>query len=148
MRNYLAASFVALAIIYAAPAGAGESIWTHNGSTVRWVSSGQNRWIYYVEPRPGLAAIGVQPGTLLFEGRRIGKNLVGTAFVFNANCMPAPYPVEGEIYSETDVTLEGAVPVVDSYACDVLSHSWENQNASLRFRTIDRLPPVVARGWR
>ena len=27
------------------PAGADESIWTHNGSTVRWVSSGPDQWV-------------------------------------------------------------------------------------------------------
>jgi hypothetical protein len=29
------------------PASGGESIWTHNGSTLRWVSSEQDRWLYY-----------------------------------------------------------------------------------------------------
>jgi hypothetical protein len=37
----------------ASPASAGESIWMHNGSTVRWVSSGEDRWMYYLEPPTG-----------------------------------------------------------------------------------------------
>jgi hypothetical protein len=69
------------------------------------VSSGEDRWMYYLEPRPGLAAIGVQPGTLLFRRHRSGNILAGTAFVFSENCPPAPYRVEGVIYSETDVGL-------------------------------------------
>lgn len=108
------------------PARAGESIWTHNGSTIRWVSTAQERWMYYLAPRPGLLAIGVEPNALLFHGWRIGYRLVGTAYVFSSNCRATPYHVEGTIYSETDVTLEGAVPVVDPYTCGVLGYTWEN----------------------
>ena len=132
----------------ASPARGGESIWTHNGSTVRWVSSGQGRWLYYLKPRPGLIAIGVEPGTLLFEGHRIGNVLSGTAFVFSENCPPAPYRVEGVIYSETDVKLDGAVPVVDPSSCQVVDYTWDSHSAALRFHyvmTIDRAP-VVAHG--
>lgn len=135
-------------LMFAPPATAGESIWTHNGSTVRWVSSGQDRWLYYLEPRPGLAAIGVEPDTLLFQGRRIGNTLVGTAYVFSENCPPTPYPVEGIMYSETDVTLGGAAPVVDPGSCTVLGYTWDNYNASLRFHYVmtPPRPPFVARG--
>ena len=45
--------------------------------SVRRVSSGEHLWMYYLQPRPGLAAIGVQPGTLLLQGQRIG-NMLGT----------------------------------------------------------------------
>lgn len=100
-----------------------------------------------MEPRPGLAAIGVQLKTLLFQGRRI---LSGTAFVFSENCPPAPYKVEGVIYAETDVRLDGAVPLVDPDSCQVVDYTWDSQNAALRVHfvmTIDD-PPVVARGRR
>ena len=104
--------------------------------------------MYYLQPRPGLARIGVQPGTLLFQGQRIGNILSGTAFVFSENCPPAPYKVEGVIYSETDVKLDGAVPLVDPVSCQVIDYTWDSQNAALRFHyvmTVDRAP-VVARG--
>jgi hypothetical protein len=143
-------ALAALTAFPASPARGGESVWTHNGSLVRWVSSGEDRWLYYLEPRPGLAAIGVQPGTLLFQGHRIGNILSGTAFVFSENCPPAPYKVEGVIYSETDVRLDGAVPLVDPDSCQVVDYTWNSQNAALRFHfvmTIDRAP-VVARGRR
>ena len=100
---------LAAIIAFASPTRGGKSIWTHNGSTLRWVSSGEDRWMYYLQPRPGLAAIGVQPGTLLFQGQRIGNILSGTAYVFSENCPPTPYRVEGVIYSETDVRLDGAL---------------------------------------
>ena len=88
-------ALAAISAFPASPARGGESIWTHNGSTVRWVSSGQDRWLYYLKPRPGLIAIGVEPDTLLFQGHRIGNILAGTAYVFSENCPPTPYPVEG-----------------------------------------------------
>ena len=106
--------------------------------------------MYYLEPRPGLAAIGVQQGTLLFQGQRVGNILSGTAFVFSENCPPAPYKVEGVIYSEADVRLDGAVPVVDPVSCQVIDYTWDSQNAALRFHyvmTVDRAP-LVARGRR
>jgi hypothetical protein len=137
----------AIAAFLASPANGGESIWMHNSSMVRWVSSGEARWIYYVDPRPGLP---VQPDTLLFEGQRLGNRLVGTAYVFSSACPPTPYTVEGIIYSETDVSLYGAVPVVDTDSCDVVDYTWDSHNSALRFHyviTIDRAP-VVARGSR
>ncbi len=143
--------WIALAAMAAFPTSAargGESIWTHNGSTIRWVSSGEDRWMYYLQPRLGLAAIGVQPGTLLFQGQRIGNILSGVAFVFSENCPPAPYRVEGLIYSETDVRLDGAVPVIDPDSCRIVDFTWDSHNAALRFHyliTIDRAP-VVAQG--
>ena len=138
--------WIALAAMIASPASparGGESIWTHNGSTVRWVSSGQGRWLYYLKPRPGLIAIGVEPGTLLFEGHRIGNVLSGTAFVFSENCPPAPYRVEGVIYSETDVKLDGAVPVVDPSSCQVVDYTWDSRSAALRFHYVTVLIPCI-----
>ena len=76
-------ALAAMITFSASPARGGESIWTHNGSTVRWVSSGQDRWLYYVDPRPGLPVV---PDTLLFEGQRIENRLVGTAYVFSSVC--------------------------------------------------------------
>ena len=132
--------------VAALPANGEESIWSHNGSLVRWTSSGQDRWLYYVEPRPSLAATAVRPGTLLFQGQRTGNILAGTAYVFSENCSPTPYHVEGVIYSETDVRLDGAVPVVDPYSCEVVDYTWDGNNAALRFHyvmTIDQAPYVA-----
>lgn len=123
-----------------------ESIWTHNGSLVRWVSSGRNRWLYYVEPRPALAAIGVRSGTLLFEGQGAANILVGTAYVFSENCSPTPYHVEGVIYSETEVRLDGAAPIVDPYSCEVADSTSDSNHAVLHFHymmTIDQAPYVA-----
>src|SRR5712691_8956614 len=80
---------------------AGESIWNHNRSIMRWVGVGQERWVVYLDPRPGLREVGVQPGTLLFRGRRIGNWMGGTAHTFSAGCGAAAYWVEGPIHSDT-----------------------------------------------
>jgi hypothetical protein len=141
-------AFAVMIAISTIPARTEESIWTHNGSTVRWVTSGEDRWLYYLEPRPELLAIGVEPDTPLFRGKRFGDRLVGTAFVFSASCPPAPYPVQGIVISETDVTLEGPAPVVDPASCVVVDYTWDSYNASLRFRYVmtPERPPFVARG--
>lgn len=149
-RAILGICIAALLLIasFTIAANAEESIWTHNGSTVRWVSSGPDQWLYYLQPRPELLAIGVRPDMPLFRGKRIGDRLVGTAYVFSAHCPPTPYPVVGILFSETDVTLEGPTPVVDPGSCVVVGYSGDNPNASLRFQyvmTPDQ-PPFVARG--
>jgi hypothetical protein len=120
-------------LIAATTALAGESIWNHNGSIMRWVGVGPERWVSYLDPRLGLRAVGVQPGTLLFRGRRIGNWMEGTAYTFSAGCAPAAYWVEGSIYSDTDVTLQGPTPIQDPYSCAVIGYSWYSPNTVLRF---------------
>jgi hypothetical protein len=117
----------------ATTASGGESIWNHNGSIMRWVGVGQERWVLYLDPRPGLWAVGVQPGTLLFRGHRIGNWMGGAAHTFTAGCGPAAYWVEGIVYSDTDVMLTGAAPVQDPYSCEVIGYTWHSPNAVLRF---------------
>lgn len=73
-RAILGICIAALLLIasFTIAANAEESIWTHNGSTVRWVSSGPDQWLYYLQPRPELLAIGVRPDTPLSKGRGLG----------------------------------------------------------------------------
>ena len=97
----------------AAPAAA-DSCWMHNGSLMRLVAQGNERWFYYEQPRQVLAAGGVQPGTLLFNGRKVGNGYVGTARVFSKYCPGAPmeYSVKGPVEpNQTTVTLFGDRPI-------------------------------------
>ncbi|WP_316858856.1 hypothetical protein [uncultured Cohaesibacter sp.] len=73
-----------------------DSCWWHNGSLMRLVASGNQRWFYYERPRAGLA---VQPGTLLFNGTNRNGYYVGTARVFSKYCpgTPLAYAVEGPV---------------------------------------------------
>ena len=73
-----------------------DSCWWHNGSLMRLVAQGNNRWFYYERPRAGLA---VRPGTLLFDGVKQGNWYSGTARVFSKYCPgnPMGYYVEGPV---------------------------------------------------
>ena len=84
-----------------------DSCWWHNGSLMRLVAQGNNRWFYYEQPRAGLA---VGPGTLLFNGQKQGNWYVGTARVFSKYCpgSPMPYHVEGPVApNQLKVTVQG-----------------------------------------
>jgi hypothetical protein len=107
---------------------AGESIWDHNGSKIRWVSDGNSRQAYYLEPRPDLARLGIHPGQLLFEGYRRGNVIEGRAFTFKPGCPPLGFPVSGKLLSETTFDLKGTAPRRDS-GCDTTS----SVNKVLRF---------------
>ena len=120
------------------PARAGESLWSHNGSTMRWHSSGQYRRISYYNPRPGLP---VSPGTVLFEGQRVGNTMFGTAYVFKRGCPPAPYEVSGNINpaNQTHVVLFGAAPIRQRGGCRVVGYTNNSRNARLEFNYIQRM---------
>ena len=135
------AALGALAVMMAAsilPVRAGNSLWSHNGSTVLWQSSGQQRIVTYYNPRPGLP---VRAGTVLFEGMRQGNTMFGTAYVFRSGCAPAPYEVSGEIdpANQTLVVLYGAAPIRERGGCRVIRYSRNSGNSRLVFRYLQRM---------
>lgn len=75
------------------------SCWLHNGSLMRLEDSGNQRWLYYENPKPSLRPAGVRPGTLLFNGRKDGNWYSGTARRFSKYCIGTPleYYVEGPV---------------------------------------------------
>lgn len=89
-----------------------DSFWDHNGSLMRLVAQGQDRWISYESPRQGMADQGVVPGTLFFDGIRVGNSYQGTARVFSRNCaQPMTFPINGTVFNERMIVLEGLRPV-------------------------------------
>jgi uncharacterized protein len=110
------ACVVALAILFGgvlfvfSGAAAAETVWTHNGSTIRWVSEGSDRKAYYQIPKAGLRAIGIIPGQLLFEGHRRGDSIEGYAYSFKKGCPPSPFAVSGKVVSESQIVLNGRTP--------------------------------------
>ncbi len=98
------------------------SLWTHDGSLVKLMSSGNERRFLYEQPRPELRTSGVTRGTLLFVGRRVGDRLAGSAYVFSAGCAPAPYKVAGTISSEAQFELSGHAPTRASASCRILGY--------------------------
>jgi hypothetical protein len=103
---------LALACICLASPGCADSFWDHNGSLMRLKASGSTRSFVYETPRAGMAEQGVQPGTLLFDGKRTGSGYSGIARVFSRKC-PAPmsYPMTGRVLGEKTVVLEGMRPI-------------------------------------
>jgi len=77
--------------------GGAASHWSHNGSSLYLVAEGDRRRFYYEAPRPGIATQGVERGTLLFDGQRVGNNYQGTAYVFDRQCGKFPYAVSGAV---------------------------------------------------
>src|SRR5579863_2694224 len=100
----------------------GTSLWEHNGSTLSLASNGAARKFFYEKPRKGLSDVGVQPGTVLFEGRRIGYQYTGRAYVFSRSCGALGYDVAGPVASDDrSVTLRGMAPIVDQ-RCNVVDY--------------------------
>jgi hypothetical protein len=133
---------IVLVLLGSSFAHAGESIWLHNGSTIRWVSNGTSRRAYYAEPRAGLDKIGVHPGQLLFEGYRRGDIVTGRAYTFKPRCPPLSFSVSANLLSETTIDLRGIAPRRD-LGCDVTSFV----KTDLRFEhlpTTGESPPIYA----
>jgi hypothetical protein len=125
--------------IYGAPATAAyamapTSTATHNGSLMDvYELRGGRLEIRYAEPRPGLANIGVTPGTLLIKAVRVApEKLEGTAYMFTSGCPALPYRVTGDVDRFGNILLSGSVPVTD-YACNIVGYNWKSHNAYLRF---------------
>jgi hypothetical protein len=113
-------------------ARAGDSIWSHNGSAIRWVSEGESQTAYYLEPREGLLEAGVQDGQLLFEGSLKATELEGRAFVFKRGCPPEAFPVRATKVSESEIVLDGVQPVRGGDGCQTTSH----RKTSLLFQVV------------
>jgi hypothetical protein len=124
-------SVAALLLVSATAAYAQPQQWLfdHNGSLMSWQQDGPNIWIVYVDPRPGVVAVGVRPGSPLFVGQWTQQGLVGLAHVYAAGCPAFPYPVNGGYASRGVIVLHGAAPVVDPYTCSVLWYTWDSANA-------------------
>jgi hypothetical protein len=117
LSRVTAVFFILLGSSYA---HAGESIWIHNGSKIRWVSNGASRRAYYEQPRAGLDKIGIHPGQLLFEGYRRGNLVTGRAFTFKPGCAPLSFSVSANLPSETTIYLKGMAPKRE-LGCEVTS---------------------------
>ena len=104
-----------------------------------WESSGDRRWVWYYALRDGLAGSGVRPGTLLFEGRRVGRRMEGTAYTFSGPCGPAGFPVDGPIGARDEsVAMEGTAPRRDE-ACNV----YDRRTERLAFEFLSMQPDGV-----
>lgn len=107
---------------FAATRDAASSLWNHNGSTLYLVADGDSRRFYYDVPRPGVAEQGVTPGTLMFEGRKVGSNYEGTAYIFSKRCGRSTYAVSGKAAENGPrVEMAGQAPQLDA-SCKIRGH--------------------------
>ena len=99
-----------------APAFGGDKVtlWDHNGSAMAYESGpGDRRVIWYWNPRSALTNAGVRRGVMLFEGRKRGGTVEGTAHIFRNGCGAYPYAVSGPVSNNSErVTMRGQRPVV------------------------------------
>ena len=118
------------------PSVPGRSYWAHNGSTLYLVANGNSRELYYDKPRPGMAAVGAQPGSLLFRGTFANGNYTGTAFIFSKNCGSLPYQVSGPVTNNYEtITLRGQAPSADA-SCNVTKTTPDTLEFALCVKTI------------
>jgi hypothetical protein len=124
MRVFSAFLLLALTAVWAVDglAQGAATLWDHNGSQVYLSSSGPLRQFRYQAPVSDLLQLGVQPGTLLFDGRRNGNQYSGTAYVFSKLCGALPYAVAGPVSpDERTVTMYGKAPLVNTN-CHVIGY--------------------------
>src|ERR1700676_3466567 len=114
----ISSPFFCLALIAMTADGAAQGAstrWNHNGSLVSLSATGARRQFHYQSPAADLLQIGVQPGTLLFDGRRDGDKYSGTAYVFSKACGARAYAVAGPVSpDQRAVTMSGKAPIVNS----------------------------------
>ena len=98
------------------------NLWDHNNSVMRLEASGATRRFYYQQPREGMLQAGVQPGSLLFDGRQVGNQIAGTAYVFARRCGQQPYQVEGGVSADGTIMMHGNAPRVNWSTCQVVGY--------------------------
>lgn len=101
---------------------AGETYWNHNGSTMKLVADGSRRRFLYEDPKAVLREVGVDSGTLLFDGTRTGNSYTGTARLFSPRCGVVRYKVRGNTgEDQRSVVLSGRAPQLGA-SCNVVGY--------------------------
>ena len=97
----------------------GRSQWVVEKSMVYLEPTGDKRQFFLIEPSLELTAQGAQPGSLLFDGRKIdNSSYEGKLFVFAGRCGTRDYDVAGRITNDDQtVTLVGMAPRIDLESC-------------------------------
>jgi hypothetical protein len=95
------------------------SQWKHNGSIMSMSEEQGSLEIAYVQPRPGMSAVGVRADTTLFLGQRDGDQVEGTAYLFNPNCGPLGYQVKGQFLNGRNTLLLSGMSPRISRGCEI-----------------------------
>lgn len=107
--------------------------WDHNGSTMALEASGPLRRFIYAEPRAGMKTVGATAGDILFNGRAVGNEYRGVAYIFNKRCGTYPYRVRGPIAADyRSIVMIGNAPRINS-KCEITGY----RNDRLEFTLLD-----------
>jgi len=89
------------------------SFWTHVGSIVKLEAAKNRRKFTFYQISAPMAALGVKPGSLRFEGTMSGSEYFGTAVLYTEKCGTFRYPVSGDVENnEERVVLKGEAPKI------------------------------------
>jgi hypothetical protein len=136
-------SSCSLLLIGLAVPGAADSVWEHNGSTLQLREEGTLRSFRYSNPRAELKKAGVEDGTVLFEGKKIGDRFSGTAYRFSRGCGAVGYEVKGAVSPSVGaLTLSGRAPRRNS-KCEVVGH-FTDQLVFRRRGAVEQRPAAAA----
>lgn len=136
-------SSCSLLLLGLAVPGAADSVWEHNGSTLQLREEGTLRSFRYSNPRAELQKAGVDDGTVLFEGKKIGNRFSGTAYRFSKGCGAVGYEVEGTVSPTVGaLTLSGRAPRRNS-KCEVVGH-FTDQLVFRRRGAVEQRPVAAA----
>ena len=115
-----------------APNGITDTLWNHDGSTVRLEAIGRARRFYIAGLRRGSAA---KAGDPVFEGVREGPAFSGVAFLYSEKCPHLAYQVRGSVSpDETTIKLRGSRPSYD-VQCKIVGYTADE----LEFRLAGKL---------
>lgn len=116
-------SWALATLTMAASAQSGPSLWDLGGSVLSLSAHGARREFRYQTVRPGLQEVGVEPGTLWFEGTRTGDQYSGTAYVFSKACGALAYPVTGSVSTdEQTIAISGNAPNIGGEDCSIVGY--------------------------
>lgn len=103
-----------------------DAHWNHNGSVMRLTLKTEKVSFTYEVPRAGLSSLGIDRGTLLFDGRNEGGiRFSGTAYTFSRQCGPGGFDVAGEATPVGDrLEVKGLRPIRNE-RCDIVRREEE-----------------------
>lgn len=137
-KTLLVSVALASAGVFPGEVFAASSVYEHNGSLVSYHVVGDEAYIDYVDPRPGLSAAHIGAGTVLFDGRISRDGLLrGTAYTFAPRCMPAAYAVTGQVM-DGQILLRGAAPRRARGGCEVVGYAPASNHSVLFFRAMGK----------
>ncbi|MEO0496057.1 MAG: SH3 domain-containing protein [Pseudomonadota bacterium] len=110
-----------------------QEFFNHNGSTMLVEQNGSTVSIFYAQPRSGIRNVGVQPGTLPFEGQLKAGYLEGMSRMFSRRCGEIDYFVYGDFQAGARFVLSGAAPVLGKNTCQIVDNVYDGPNATLVF---------------